>query len=264
VSDRVFKAPNLVTWLALSVTLHGAVLWGVAGENTLSRTRLAAAPGWHSSATHFRMVSAAGASGAPASALLDTKQPELPAAAPPQREVVHTEQATVDEAIEAPAIRDIRGWVETVAVTAPPKPELQVDLEALPKQDAEADRSHEVNEPVRRELDDSASAESSDSAEAASGGGDQISYRAAVQAILARHKKYPRRARRLGVEGTCRVAFCVHADGAVGEIRLIETSRSGLLDRAARDLVAGVGRLPAPPGGFAELSFSFRYTLDEY
>lgn len=72
-------------------------------------------------------------------------------------------------------------------------------------------------------------------------------YKAALLAAIERHKAYPNRAKRRGIEGRARVAFRVMADGRVTDIRLTESSGSKLLDKAALSALRQVKDLPPLP-----------------
>jgi protein TonB len=74
------------------------------------------------------------------------------------------------------------------------------------------------------------------------------SYKAALLAAIERHKFYPARARRRGLEGQVLVRFRINADGQVEAISLAESCGSGLLDRAALRTIERLGKLaPLPP-----------------
>ncbi|QKT02684.1 TonB family protein [Ectothiorhodospiraceae bacterium 2226] len=84
---------------------------------------------------------------------------------------------------------------------------------------------------------------------------------------LARHFRYPPLAQRNGWEGTVVLGFRVSEDGAIEEIVIARTSGHGLLDRAARDALARVGRLHGFAGargvGALDLELPVIYRLTE-
>jgi protein TonB len=43
------------------------------------------------------------------------------------------------------------------------------------------------------------------------------------------------------------------ADGKINQVQLTQSSGSDILDREARSVVTGIGRLPAPPAGVTTL-----------
>lgn len=74
---------------------------------------------------------------------------------------------------------------------------------------------------------------------------------------LGRHFVYPRRAQRLGQEGTPIVLFSFDRSGTLLEWRLQEGSSYTLLDQAALDLLKAAEPLPAIPDDMSGSRFSF-------
>jgi protein TonB len=75
-----------------------------------------------------------------------------------------------------------------------------------------------------------------------------LDYKRALQAAIARNKRYPRMARRLGQEGTVEVGFVILNDGRLQDVRVVRGSGHAPLDRAAVDSVHRLGRFrPIPP-----------------
>lgn len=68
-----------------------------------------------------------------------------------------------------------------------------------------------------------------------------------VASWLNRHKRYPRRARRRGDEGTGVLRFVMNAEGQVLSANLVESSGSGALDDEILDMVERAEPLPAIP-----------------
>ncbi len=72
-------------------------------------------------------------------------------------------------------------------------------------------------------------------------------YKAALRQAIEANKGYPRRAVRLRQEGEVVVGFTVHRNGTIEDLRIIASSGSGLLDKAARAAVEKInGQLPFP------------------
>jgi len=72
-------------------------------------------------------------------------------------------------------------------------------------------------------------------------------YLAEIRDLLAREKRYPIAAQRLGVEGTAIVAFVILADGHFDQVRLVASSGNDLLDEAAIEAVRRLsGRVLRP------------------
>ncbi len=70
-------------------------------------------------------------------------------------------------------------------------------------------------------------------------------WKSALVAQLERHKRYPASAR--GEQGVAELAFSVDRAGGVHDARVVRSSGSALLDRAAVELVLGAAPLPPPP-----------------
>ncbi|MEE9911752.1 MAG: energy transducer TonB [Deltaproteobacteria bacterium] len=72
---------------------------------------------------------------------------------------------------------------------------------------------------------------------------------------------YPETARRMGWCGQVKIAFVVCEDGGVNEIRVVDGSGFGLLDRNAVDTVKRVAPFPRPPVR-AEIRMAVTYRLN--
>jgi len=68
-----------------------------------------------------------------------------------------------------------------------------------------------------------------------------------VRNRLEQAKRYPWLARVRGQEGTVRIEFMIDSSGEAREIRLLESSRSEILDREALETVKRAGRFPGRP-----------------
>jgi len=79
-------------------------------------------------------------------------------------------------------------------------------------------------------------------------------------AILAK-LGYPGVARRMGWTGTVKVSFCVHENGSVTEVKIIDSSGYGLLDNNAVDAIMRTAPFPCPPVR-AEMIMPITYRLD--
>ena len=66
------------------------------------------------------------------------------------------------------------------------------------------------------------------------------------QAMLPRFK-YPRRAVRRGWEGVVRIRLDVDADGRINNLRIVESSGHGILDRNALKTLKKFKRIPGIP-----------------
>lgn len=106
-------------------------------------------------------------------------------------------------------------------------------------------------------------------AAATSGGGvpgEVRDYQATIQALLARRKSYPRRARRRGIEGIVTLWFRMNRQGEVLDYRIQRTSGNRLLDNAIERLIEKASPLPPFPDSIArdtmELAVPFRFSID--
>ncbi|HVF34625.1 MAG TPA: energy transducer TonB [Candidatus Saccharimonadia bacterium] len=87
----------------------------------------------------------------------------------------------------------------------------------------------------------------------------------AVHDWLRRHQRYPRAARRAGIEGTAHVRFVIDRGGALRETELVASSGHAVLDRAALELLQRAAPYPALPrrvtSGEVELTLPVEYRL---
>lgn len=75
-------------------------------------------------------------------------------------------------------------------------------------------------------------------------------------------RTYPRRARRLGIEGDARVAFTVRPDGSLAAVTVVESAGSSALDRAAEDYVESLAPFPPFPEGMPKEDIRLRVTIE--
>ena len=71
---------------------------------------------------------------------------------------------------------------------------------------------------------------------------------------------YPPMARKMGWHGQVKIAFVVCEDGGVRDVRVVDSSGHGLLDRNAVDTVKHVAPFPRPPV-LAEIRMAISYRL---
>lgn len=195
--------------------------------------------------------------------------------------VTPTEPVT-QETIEIEQVDDPVEAVEESAVPKPPakpKPPKKFTEKKKPKVETVKQRPKEVEtkqaektptkEPVREakatEAGQSPAAsettgsgnegksggqENTGQANAASSGGNpgaRRDYMAKLAAILARHKRYPRRAQSRRQEGTGQLYFVVDSGGRIVKSSLRRSSGHRLLDKEILDILGRVGRLPPIP-----------------
>jgi protein TonB len=77
-----------------------------------------------------------------------------------------------------------------------------------------------------------------------------------VLAWLNRHKRYPSGAKSRREEGSVQVSFTIDASGRVTGSRVVRSSGSPDLDRAALDMVQRASPVPAPPKEIARSRMS--------
>lgn len=75
----------------------------------------------------------------------------------------------------------------------------------------------------------------------------EAKYLSEVRRLLESKKNYPMAARRLGHHGRVIVRFVVGRDGQIREAKIVEASRSDILNRAARSLIENLGGLKPFP-----------------
>jgi protein TonB len=72
-------------------------------------------------------------------------------------------------------------------------------------------------------------------------------YLAELQQAIARHRFYPRHARRRGLEGEVAISFVIQADGRITDVRVAKSSGSDSLDQAGVRTLKDVGRFRPIP-----------------
>jgi len=133
----------------------------------------------------------------------------------------------------------------------PPKPEPEPEPEPVEKA---VERTELARQPGSRARAGAGGGTEAASTDGTAGGGDpgaRRDYLARIQALLARHKEYPRRARARRIEGIVGVAFTLHQDGRITEARIVDSSGHRLLDDSAREMLATAGPLPPFPEDMA-------------
>jgi protein TonB len=79
-----------------------------------------------------------------------------------------------------------------------------------------------------------------------SGDGDSII--AEIMRRIEKAKRYPRMARKMGIEGQATVRFRIKADGKVEGVELMESSGSEILDQASLETVQRAAPFPYKAG----------------
>lgn len=73
-------------------------------------------------------------------------------------------------------------------------------------------------------------------------------YGAKVRALIERRKKYPERARRLGIQGEVNLEFAISAEGRLIDSKVSRSSGSDIIDEAALQAVRAAAPFPPLPG----------------
>ncbi|MEA3276474.1 MAG: energy transducer TonB, partial [Pseudomonadota bacterium] len=90
----------------------------------------------------------------------------------------------------------------------------------------------------------------------------EAGYLAELQRAIARHRFYPRKARRDGLEGVVRVFFVIEADGRITGVRIAGSSGSKLLDEAAVKTLNRLGRFKPIPGEIGRKRWPLRVPIN--
>ena len=109
---------------------------------------------------------------------------------------------------------------------------------------------------------DGTSAASKGSKRSSAAGNAAVSnYPGKVVSKLRRALRYPAAARSQGLRGEVQVAFTVSASGGVGGVRVVRSSGSAILDKAAVDTVRRAAPFPAIPADAGRSSWPFTVPL---
>lgn len=216
--------------LIVSMALHAAVFAAIAvlfGDN-------ATGPAESSSTLHVSVLSSEPADNIP------MDNPDLSAI-----EQSHVSKRVVQQPIHTPEVLKVR--------TAPTKTEIVHKQENMPipsptptKQLASNHKGADVKEKKPMQI-------------ASSGRYTRLSrdYRSTLLRLIERHKYYPLRARRNGIEGTSTVTFTVSSNGSISGISLARSSGTTLLDQAAIQTIQRIDNAPPLPEGIGRSKWKF-------
>ncbi len=84
----------------------------------------------------------------------------------------------------------------------------------------------------------------------------EASYTAMLASWLARHKRYPRAARRRNIEGVVTLSFRVNAAGTVTQYEIVNSSGYEMLDQEVANMLKRAEPLPAIPASLGRSSFA--------
>jgi len=86
-------------------------------------------------------------------------------------------------------------------------------------------------------------------------------YRSALLRLIERHKYYPLRARRKGIDGISTVTFTVSRNGNISRIALARSSGTTILDQAAIQTIQRIGQAPPFPADIDRKKWKFEIPL---
>ncbi len=89
----------------------------------------------------------------------------------------------------------------------------------------------------------------------------QSSYKAQLSSWLARHKRYPRSARRRRLEGVALLTFTLNADGEVLQFEVTESAGYEVLDREVINMLKRAEPLPRFPAGLNQTVREFEIPI---
>lgn len=85
-----------------------------------------------------------------------------------------------------------------------------------------------------------------------------VSYQSQLMAWLERHKRYPRRAQRRGIEGEALLYVEIARNGKVLDSRIERSSEARILDREVMQMVSRANPLPSVPKDYPGETIAFR------
>jgi protein TonB len=86
-------------------------------------------------------------------------------------------------------------------------------------------------------------------------------YLAELQRAIARHRYFPRKARRKGVEGVVTLYFVIEADGQIRDVRVSKSSGSAALDDAGLQTLKRLGRFAPIPDSIGRTRWPLRVPI---
>jgi protein TonB len=213
---------------------------------------------------------------------------EVPDAPPPEPEPApeptvaeEPEPTPQPEAERAPEAPPQKKTEAAVAQTPPPPPVPKPKPKSQPKPKAEPKAKPKPRTPAAETAKrppaakaaasaqaslPKSSARSGTSAASAAGTGSgkdaaEGRYLAELQAAIAKHRFFPPRARRRGLEGQVTVSFTLEGDGRITGIRVVKGSGSSLLDEGATKTLERLGRFKPIPKAIGRSRWTLRVPI---
>lgn len=169
--------------------------------------------------------------------------PEKPEPAPAETPEPKPEPVSVPEAPK-PVIKKTASAPESRKEDPHPEPQVRTDT---PEQTSVELTSRSAQEHVEASQALTRATGTGERIETGGDPGARQSYLKQVLALIARHKRYPRDARRDGATGVVTVSFVILANGALQAPRVVESSGDGRLDQAALDMLRRSSPFPPIP-----------------
>ena len=195
--------------------------------------------------------------------------PSQSAAEPEQdqpQSVPETLPDTVIERLPIPRVETPMSSDPVAVPTSPPapqrtQPQAPSRAQSAPQRSASAPIAPAPAAPGTGTLDAGSGAGDSPHAQA-----QQADWIALLNSHLARRKRYPQEARRVGQEGTPSVRFTVDRRGRVSNVSIVRSSGHELLDQATVELVQRAAPFPAMPRSMQRdaitITLPIEYALD--
>ncbi|WP_157016190.1 energy transducer TonB family protein [Mesorhizobium xinjiangense] len=144
-----------------------------------------------------------------------------------------------------------------------PRPKKTEAPKAKRSQRSSGSRGKQTQDTRRGQADGQSQARSGASGRGQSGSGSAAvsNYPGKIVSKLRRSLRYPSAARRKRVQGEVHVQFTVSANGGVRGIRVVRSSGSPVLDKAAIDTVRRAAPFPSIPRGAGRASWPFTVPL---
>ena len=186
-------------------------------------------------------------------------------------DTVEARSASVDEPTaqaEQAEVSETQTTETETAPTATTEPAATAPAEAAPADTPEEVASNQVGASGSDGQSGQQTGEGAGQEDNIAAGGDlgaKADYTDRVQAHLARHKEYPRRARQQRDEGVTEVTFTFNRSGEILDYRISAASDHPILDRATRRMMERANPLPAMsdavPGEQMTLTVPVAYKL---
>ena len=154
---------------------------------------------------------------------------------------------------------------------APTKPPEPIAEPVIEKTEAIAEKTEEVEKDVKAitaipkpSAVTKQTTPLSGTTQASNNGSTQqrANYKSTLLAWLAKHKKYPRRARKRGMEGTGTLYIAVDQDGNILDYRIEESTGFRTLDKEIEAMIKRAQPLPIAPSSINQAKMEFTFLVE--